>query len=78
MVNATHITASFLINDDEPGLHADYQKWLERLATFEASPQTHQRNRTDEDNATAHLKRLGMDSDPAARGRSDATIRVAC
>jgi secondary thiamine-phosphate synthase enzyme len=51
-----HITASVFINDDERGLHADYEKWLEELA-----PQTpvsqYQHNRTGEDNADAHLKR---------------------
>jgi thiamine phosphate synthase YjbQ (UPF0047 family) len=39
LVNAMHITASVFINDDEPGLHEDYKKWLERLAPFDASPQ---------------------------------------
>jgi secondary thiamine-phosphate synthase enzyme len=57
LVNAMHITASVFINDDEPGLHADYKKWLERLAPFDASPQTYAHNRTGEDNADAHLKR---------------------
>src|SRR4051812_16415597 len=60
LVNAMHITASVFINDDEPGLHADFQKWLERLAPFDASPQTYQHNRTGEDNADAHLKRQVM------------------
>jgi secondary thiamine-phosphate synthase enzyme len=60
LVNAMHITASVFINDDEPGLHADYQKWLERLAPFDASPQTYAHNRTGEDNADAHLKRQIM------------------
>lgn len=60
LVNAMHITASVFINDDEPGLHADYQKWLERLAPFDASPQTYHHNRTGEDNADAHLKRQIM------------------
>ena len=38
LVNAMHITASVFINDDETGLHADYEKWLEKLAPFDASP----------------------------------------
>jgi secondary thiamine-phosphate synthase enzyme len=60
LVNAMHITASVFINDNESGLHADYKKWLERLAPFDASPQTYQHNRTGEDNADAHLKRQIM------------------
>ncbi|MBX7071899.1 MAG: secondary thiamine-phosphate synthase enzyme YjbQ [Pirellulales bacterium] len=60
LVNAMHITASVFINDDEPGLHADYQKWLEQLAPFDASPTRYQHNRTGEDNADAHLKRQVM------------------
>ena len=39
LCNAMHITASVFINDDEPGLHEDYKKWLENLAPFDASPQ---------------------------------------
>ena len=60
LVNAMHITASVFINDDEPGLHADYKKWLEGLAPFDASPQRYAHNRTGEDNADAHLKRQVM------------------
>ncbi len=60
LVNAMHITASVFINDDESGLHADYQKWLERLAPFDPSPQRYAHNRTGEDNADAHLKRQIM------------------
>lgn len=60
LCNAMHITASVFINDDEPGLHEDYQRWLERLAPFDASPQTYHHNRTGEDNADAHLKRQIM------------------
>ncbi|MFM7159070.1 MAG: secondary thiamine-phosphate synthase enzyme YjbQ [Planctomycetaceae bacterium] len=60
LCNAMHITASVFINDDEPGLHADYEKWLERLAPFDASPQVYAHNRTGEDNADAHLKRQVM------------------
>jgi len=60
LCNAMHITASVFINDDEPGLHADYKKWLEGLAPFDASPQRYAHNRTGEDNADAHLKRQVM------------------
>ncbi len=59
LVNAMHITASVFINDDERGLHADYEDWLERLAPHE--PTSHYRhNRTGEDNGDAHLKRQVM------------------
>jgi secondary thiamine-phosphate synthase enzyme len=60
LVNAMHITASVFINDDEPGLHHDYEQWLERLAPFNASAQAYHHNRTGEDNADAHLKRQIM------------------
>ena len=60
LVNAMHITASVFINDDEPGLHADYKQWLEGLAPFDASPQRYAHNRTGEDNADAHMKRQIM------------------
>ena len=60
LVNAMHITSSIFINDDEPGLHEDYKKWLETLAPFDPSPKTYQHNRTGEDNADAHLKRQVM------------------
>jgi secondary thiamine-phosphate synthase enzyme len=60
LVNAMHITASVFINDDEPGLHADYKAWLERLAPFDADPKVYRHNRTGEDNADAHLKRQVM------------------
>ena len=60
LCNAMHITASVFINDDEPGLHADYKKWLEQLAPFDASPQRYAHNRTGEDNADAHMKRQVM------------------
>ena len=60
LVNAMHITASVFINDDEPGLHADYKRWLEELAPFDASPKRYQHNRTGEDNADAHHKRQIM------------------
>ena len=60
LVNAMHITASVFVNDDEPGLHEDYARWLETLAPFDASPQRYRHNRTGEDNADAHLKRQVM------------------
>jgi secondary thiamine-phosphate synthase enzyme len=60
LVNAMHITASVFINDDEPGLHEDYKKWLEQLAPFDPSPQRYKHNRTGEDNADAHHKRQVM------------------
>lgn len=59
LVNAMHITASVFINDDEPGLHRDYDAWLEQLAPHEPTGQ-YQHNRTGEDNADAHLKRQVM------------------
>ena len=59
LVNAMHITASVFINDDEPGLHADYERWLERLAPEKPHSQ-YDHNRTGEDNADAHLKRQLM------------------
>ena len=60
LVNAMHITASVFINDDEPGLHEDYKRWLEALAPFDPSPERYQHNRTGEDNADAHHKRQVM------------------
>ncbi|RMG47222.1 MAG: YjbQ family protein [Acidobacteria bacterium] len=60
LVNAMHITASVFINDNEPGLHRDYKRWLERLAPFDASPEAYEHNRTGEDNADAHHKRQIM------------------
>lgn len=60
LVNAMHITASVFINDDEPGLHEDYARWLETLAPFDADPHAYRHNRTGEDNADAHLKRQVM------------------
>jgi len=62
LVNAMHITASVFINDDEPGLHQDYEDWLEELAPHEPIEQ-YQHNRTGEDNADAHLKRQIMGRD---------------
>ena len=60
LVNAMHITASVFINDDEPGLHEDYKRWLEQLAPFDPSPKKYHHNRTGEDNADAHHKRQVM------------------
>ena len=60
LVNAMHITASVFINDDEPGLHEDYKRWLEELAPFDPSPTRYRHNRTGEDNADAHHKRQIM------------------
>jgi secondary thiamine-phosphate synthase enzyme len=60
LVNAMHITASVFINDDEPGLHHDYGRWLEQLAPFDPDPAVYHHNRTGEDNADAHLKRQVM------------------
>jgi secondary thiamine-phosphate synthase enzyme len=59
LVNAMHITASVFINDDEPGLHQDFEKWLEELAPHEPVSQ-YRHNQTGEDNADAHLKRQVM------------------
>jgi secondary thiamine-phosphate synthase enzyme len=59
LVNAMHISASVFINDDEHGLHADFEKWLEELAPEKPHSQYHH-NRTGEDNADAHLKRTIM------------------
>ena len=59
LVNAMHITASVFINDDESGLHQDYEKWLESLAPH-APVSQYLHNRTGEDNADAHLKRQVM------------------
>jgi len=56
LVNAMHITASVFINDDESGLHHDYEEWLEGLAPHEPVGK-YWHNRTGEDNADAHLKR---------------------
>jgi secondary thiamine-phosphate synthase enzyme len=59
LVNAMHITASVFINDDERGLHRDYDVWLERLAPH-APVSQYRHNETGEDNADAHLKRQVM------------------
>ncbi|MBP90196.1 MAG: hypothetical protein CMJ64_26385 [Planctomycetaceae bacterium] len=60
LVNAMHITASVFINDNESGLHHDYEVWLEQLAPFDASAARYHHNRTGEDNADAHMKRQVM------------------
>ncbi|HEC98513.1 MAG TPA: YjbQ family protein [Nitrospirae bacterium] len=58
LVNAMHITASVFINDDEPGLHHDYDVWLEKLAPHEPVSRYH--HNVGEDNADAHMKRQIM------------------
>jgi len=58
LVNAMHITASVFINDDERGLHVDFEKWLEKLAP--EKPHDQYRHNGAEDNADAHLKRSIM------------------
>ena len=60
LVNAMHITASVFINDNETGLHHDYEVWLEELAPFDGSAARYHHNRTGEDNADAHHKRQIM------------------
>ena len=74
LVNAQHITASVFINNDEYGLHEDYEKWSEELATHAPTGQ-YQHNRTGEDNADAHLKRNATRSvardGPRGGGRGD-------
>jgi len=59
LVNAMHITASVFINDNETGLHQDYERWLEELAPHEPVSK-YEHNKTGEDNADAHLKRQVM------------------
>lgn len=59
LVNAMHISASVFINDDEPGLHRDYETWLEKMAPHEPIEQ-YRHNDTGEDNADAHIKRQIM------------------
>ena len=58
LINAMHISASVFINDDESGLHDDFDRWLEKLAPY--APEEYKHNRTGEDNADAHLKRQIM------------------
>jgi secondary thiamine-phosphate synthase enzyme len=57
LINAMHITASVFINDDEGGLHRDYEQWLESLAPHDSH---YHHNMTGEDNGDAHLKRQVM------------------
>jgi len=73
LVNPMHITASVFINDDESGLHHDYDAWLERLAPHEPVA-SYMHNRTGEDNADAHMKRQVMGREvvvAVTRGRLD-------
>ena len=72
LVNAMHITASVFINDDESGLHRDYETFLERLAPHEPTSRYHH-NQTGEDNADAHIKRAG---DGTRGGGGDNARRV--
>lgn len=61
LVNAMHITASVFINDAEPGLHEDYEEWLEDLAPYDPTGETYKHNRnTGEENGDAHHKRQVM------------------
>ena len=72
LVNAMHITASVFINDDESGLHHDFEVWLERLAT--EKPYSQYQHNGYEDNADAHLKRTIMGREVVAavtKGRLD-------
>jgi secondary thiamine-phosphate synthase enzyme len=73
LVNAMHITASVFINDDESGLHHDYEVWLEKLAPHD--PVGHYRhNDTGEDNAAAHLRSLTVGHEvivPITQGKLD-------
>ena len=73
LCNAMHITASVFINDDESGLHHDYEDWLEKLAPHEPVS-AYRHNRTGEDNGDAHLKRQIMGREVVVaitRGRLD-------
>ncbi|OQB41334.1 MAG: hypothetical protein BWY06_00895 [Candidatus Latescibacteria bacterium ADurb.Bin168] len=73
LVNAMHITASVFVNDDEPGLHGDYEEWLEQIAPHEPVSR-YRHNRTGEDNGDAHLKRQIMGRETViaiSRGRLD-------
>ena len=73
LVNAMHITASVFINDDESGLHGDFEKFLEKLAPHEPVSQ-YRHNNTGEDNADAHLKRTLMGREvvvAVSRGKLD-------
>lgn len=73
LVNPMHITASCFINDDERGLHKDFERWLELLAPHQPISQ-YDHNKTGEDNADAHLKRQIMGREVTAaitRGKLD-------
>jgi secondary thiamine-phosphate synthase enzyme len=73
LVNPMHITASVFINDDERGLHSDYEKWLEKIAPH-APVNQYRHNDTGEDNADAHIKRQIMGREvvvAVTRGRLD-------
>jgi len=73
LVNAMHITASVFINDDESGLHQDYEKWLEKLAPHEPVA-AYRHNLSGEDNGDAHLKRQVMGREvvvAVSKGRLD-------
>ncbi len=59
LINAMHISSSVFINDNESGLHSDFERWLEKLAPHEPTSQ-YRHNDTGEDNADAHLKRQIM------------------
>jgi secondary thiamine-phosphate synthase enzyme len=79
LVNAMHITASVFINDDEYGLHQDYEKWLEGLAPHAPISQ-YRHNDTGEDNADAHLKRQIMGREvvvAVTSGRLDSFAKLA-
>ena len=72
LCNAMHITASVVINDDEPGLHADFETWLEKLAP--EKPHSQYAHNGYEDNADAHMKRQVMGREvvvAVTRGRLD-------
>jgi secondary thiamine-phosphate synthase enzyme len=73
LVNAMHITASVFINDDESGLHTDYDMWLEKLAPHDPVS-SYRHNETGEDNADAHMKRQIMGREvvvPITAGKLD-------
>ena len=73
LVNPMHITASVFINDDERGLHSDYETWLEKIAPH-APIEQYRHNDTGEDNADAHIKRQVMGREvvvAVTRGRLD-------
>lgn len=78
LVSAMHITAGVFVNDDEPGLHADIEEWVQRLApgpaADDSAPGPHYRHNVGEDNGDAHLKNLLIGHEvilPITRGRLD-------